>query len=200
MASSEANEPQVATDLVQRIKLGDGDAEAELWRRYSRGLLFLLRRRTGNPDLAEDLRQEVFRIAIERLRDRPLEDPEKLAAFLRGIAANLVAGDYRKNARRNTTADSDAIDRVADEGTNPAELVSRQEIRELVKRLIDELPMARDREILTQFYVRDVDKDEICTELDIDSVHFNRVLFRAKQRLRELILREERKGKIKLVD
>jgi RNA polymerase sigma-70 factor (ECF subfamily) len=200
MASSEATEPQVATNLVQRIKLGDGDAEAELWRRYSRGLLFLLRRRTGNPDLAEDLRQEVFRIAIERLRDRPLEDPEKLAAFLRGIAANLVAGDYRKTARRNTTADSDAIDRVADEGTNPAELVSKQEIRELVKRLIDELPVARDREILRQFYVRDVDKDVICAELDIDSVHFNRVLFRAKQRLRELILREERKGKIKLVD
>jgi RNA polymerase sigma-70 factor (ECF subfamily) len=46
-------------------------------------------------------------------------------------------------------------------------------------------------------YVRDEDKDEICASLGIDSTHFNRVLFRAKQRFRELLVQ---RGKFGLVE
>jgi RNA polymerase sigma-70 factor (ECF subfamily) len=46
-------------------------------------------------------------------------------------------------------------------------------------------------------YVREEDKDETCARLDIDSTHFNRVLFRAKQRFRELLVQ---RGKFRLVE
>jgi RNA polymerase sigma-70 factor (ECF subfamily) len=199
-SSAPANDAQAAADLVDRICSGDGAAETELWNRYSRGLLFFLRRRTGDSSLAEDLRQDTFRIALEKLRGDGISEPGRLSAYLRGIAANLVSGDWRKRVRQNTTADTQEIERMPDDRSNPADSVSRSEIAGLVRRLIEELGVARDREILRLFYIQEADKDVICTKLGIDATHFNRVMFRARQRFKELLLREERKGKIQLVE
>ena len=200
MSSSDDTEARASADIVARIRRGDPGAETELWDRYCRGLLFLLRQRTRDPDLAQDLRQETFRIALEKLRRDDLNDPEKLAAYLRGIAVKLVSGDWRKRARQKTTADTEVVEQIAEAGSSVQDSVTRADIAGLVRRLIDELGVARDREILLRFYIRDEDKDSICTELVITPLHFNRVLFRAKQRFRELLLREERKGKIRLVE
>jgi RNA polymerase sigma-70 factor (ECF subfamily) len=194
------DEQSVAADLVGRIAHGDAAAETELWNRYSRGLLFLLRRRTGDPDLADDLRQETFRIALEKLRTGELEEPGRLAAYLRGIAVNLVMSDWRKRARRNTEPDSEIIAEAADVSSNPMDEASRQQIAVAVGGLLDELRTTRDRQILRRYYVDEADKAQICGELDISQTHFNRVLFRAKQRFRTLLLREERAGKLGLVE
>jgi RNA polymerase sigma-70 factor (ECF subfamily) len=200
LSSSDDTEARASADIVERIRRGDTGAETELWERYCRGLLFLLRRRTHDPDLAQDLRQETFRIALEKLRKDGLDDPEKLAAYLRGIAVHLVSGDWRKRSRQNTRADTEVIEQVADTRSDVQTSVSRLELAELVKRLIEELGVERDREILLRFYIREEDKESICTELAITPLHFNRVLFRAKQRFRALLLREERRGKIRLVE
>jgi RNA polymerase sigma-70 factor (ECF subfamily) len=199
-ASPADDERQVATDLVARIARGESAAEAELWGRYHRGLLFLLRRRTGDPALAEDLRQETFRIAIEKLRGSGLDDPERLAAYLRGIAVNLVTGEWRKTSRRQTTTDPDAIDNATDAGADPQGDVERQQAGAAVAKLLGELGVSRDRDILRRYYVDEADKAQICGELDISPTHFNRVLYRAKQRFRELLLREERAGKLGLIE
>ncbi len=199
-SSSDDTEARASADIVERIRRGDSGAETELWDRYCRGLLFLLRRRTRDPDLAQDLRQETFRIALEKLRKGGLNDPEKLAAYLRGIAVNLVSGDWRKRARQNTSADTEVVEQTADTGSNVADSITRAETGALVRKLIDELGVERDREMLLRFYIREEDKDSICTELAITPLHFNRVLFRAKQRFRALLLREERRGKIRLVE
>ena len=53
--------------------------------------------------------------------------------------------------------------------------------------LLNELNVERDRELLTRYFVYDQEKDLICRELNLDSLHFNRVLFRAKGRFRSLI-------------
>jgi RNA polymerase sigma-70 factor (ECF subfamily) len=195
-----SDEPQIATDLVSRIRQGDSQAETDLWHRYSRGLLFVLRQRTGDTELAQDLRQETFRIAIEKLRSGSVDDPAKLSAYLRGIAVNLVLGEWRKRDRRKTTADSDAIATAADDQADPQRDVTQEEFGGIVRELLQELKMPRDREILLRFYVQEADKEEICSELDVSPEHFNRVLFRAKNRFRKLLLEEERKGRITLVE
>src|SRR3954451_5524258 len=78
------DEAEIATDLVRRIAAGDGAAEAALVERYSRGVLYLLRRLGAPPELADDLHQETFRIVIERLRRQGLEDPAGVAGLPRG--------------------------------------------------------------------------------------------------------------------
>jgi len=196
-----AEEPRIAADLVARIGRGDRAAEAELCCRYSRGLLFLLRQRTGDTELAQDLRQDTFRIAIEKLRASGLDDSERLAAWLRGIALNLVTGDWRKRDRRKTTADTDALAEMPtpDEYANPEAELGRAQLADALRRAIARMAVERDRAILMQYYVDERDKDEICAALDISSLHFNRVLYRAKERLRKILIEEERRGMFEIV-
>jgi RNA polymerase sigma-70 factor (ECF subfamily) len=192
-------EPQIAADLVARIGRGGRDAEEALVRRYGAGLLYMLKRRTRDQELALDLRQDTFRIAIEKLRGTGLDEPERLAAYLRGVALNLWIAHQRKNARRATTADSDAVEAKADESAGPFDNVSREQVRQAVGVLLSELGTPRDREILTRLYIQDEDKEDICAALGVDATHFNRVLFRAKQRFRELLVKAERRSKLRLV-
>jgi RNA polymerase sigma-70 factor (ECF subfamily) len=58
-----------------------------------------------------------------------------------------------------------------------------------VRKLIGELPTDRDQQLLLRFYVAEEEKETICAELGLDSLHFNRVLFRARQRFKELLER-----------
>jgi RNA polymerase sigma-70 factor (ECF subfamily) len=194
-----ALEAQLSTELVKRIGQGDRLAEEELVRRYQRGLIYLLRRRTGDPQLALDVAQETFRIAIEKLRRSPLEQVERVAGFLRGTALNLVSAEVRKNARRATTADSDAVDLAADDSAGPFDNVSAEQVQRVVRTLLNELPVQRDREILIRTYLEDEDKSSICEALGVDSAHYNRVLFRAKQRFRELLMSAASQRRLRVV-
>jgi RNA polymerase sigma-70 factor (ECF subfamily) len=192
-------EARISAELARRIGAGDSAAEAQLVERYQRGVLYLLKRRTRDVDLALDLRQDTFRIAIEKLRAKEISEPERIGAFVRGIAVNLAIADARKTNRRATTADSDAVDLVADPADGPADAVASEQTRAAVRALLDDMSVPRDRDILLRFYVEDEDKESICTALGVDSAHFNRVLFRAKQRFRALLERAEKRGGLRLV-
>lgn len=186
-SESARSEAQIATELVQRIAAGDTEAENQLVERYSRGLLLMLTARTHDAVLAADLRQDTLIVAIEKLRNDGLGEPHKLAGYLSGIARNLVIAHRRKQARQKTSSDTDLIDRCADQRQGHYEHIEAEENAALVHRLLAELRVDRDREILTRVYVYDQDKDSICSELSLDSLHYNRVLYRARQRLRELL-------------
>src|SRR5688572_32742826 len=122
-ATEAEQEPQIAADLVARIGRGARDAEEQMVRRYGAGLLYLLKRRTRDAELALDLRQDTFRVAIEKLRGSALEEPARLGAYLRGVALNLLIAQRRKDTRRATTADSEAIEVAADERAGPFDQV-----------------------------------------------------------------------------
>ena len=188
-AAPEPAEPEIATDLVRRIAAGDTAAEAALVERYSRGLLYLLRRLGASPELAEDLHQETFRIVLERLRRRELDEPAGLAGFLRGTARNLLIAERRKTARRRTDADADGLERTVSPSPGQLASVLLDEEAAIVRRLIEELPTDRDRQLLLRFYVAEEEKESICADLGLDHLHFNRVLFRARNRFKELLVR-----------
>jgi len=195
----DAVEAQTSIDLVRRIGRGDRAAEREMVERYGRGLLYLLRRRTSDPELAKDLRQEAYVIAIEKLRASPIDEPERLGAYLRGIAINLVSAAQRKTRRRATSTDLESIDAASDARPGPGDTLSREQIAASVRALLDELPVDRDREVLIRLYLMDQDRDRICDALGIDASHFNRVLFRAKQRFKALLMQAARRRKLDVV-
>ncbi|HSS50031.1 MAG TPA: sigma-70 family RNA polymerase sigma factor [Thermoanaerobaculia bacterium] len=194
-AAYEPDEAMVATDLVRRIAAGDSSAEGTLVQRYSRGILYLLRRLGISPELAEDLHQETFRIVLERLRRRELDDPAGLVGFLRGTARNLVTAEHRKMARRRTDADPEGLEQAVHPAPGQLQTVLLDEEANIVRRLIRELPTDRDQQLLMRFYVAEEEKETICSDLGLDSLHFNRVLFRARSRFKELLERfQERQG------
>jgi len=56
-----------------------------------------------------------------------------------------------------------------------------------VESIIASLPTLRDREIVKRFYLDEEDKAEICRSLGLSPLHFDRVIFRARQRMRLLM-------------
>jgi RNA polymerase sigma-70 factor (ECF subfamily) len=176
----------IARELVRRIHAGDRAAEGELVERYSRGVLHHLRRMTGDPARSDDLHQETFRVVLLRLRTEGLEQPEKLAGFLLGTARNLFLGQHRKRVRRGEDREPPAVDLPDPRPGQLARVLEEEEAR-AVQGLIAELGTDRDRELLLRFYVAEEDKERICGDLGLTSLHFNRVLFRARQRFKELL-------------
>lgn len=187
----DVEEARVAAQLVRRVQEGDETAEGELVERYRRGLLFQLKRMTGDPALAEDLLQDAFRIVLERLRERGLDEPERLAGFLLRTGRNLFIADYRKRSRRGENLDHPEPE--TQQSTAPGQLhgVLSRERAQVVRRLLSEMATERDRQILFRFYLAEDDKEEICRDLDLSTLHFNRVLYRARQRFRELVLERQ---------
>ena len=186
-------EGQIAADLVRRVAAGDGTAETELYERYHRGLLYLLRRLTGGPEQAEDLRQEAFRIVFERLRGRGLDEPEGLLGFLRGTARNLALAERRKARRRPPESGPEVLDGMADPSPSATDALLRAEDSRRFRRLLSEMRVERDRQLIMRFYVAGDEKEEICTALGLDPSHFKRVLFRARQRFKRLVAKDRQR-------
>jgi RNA polymerase sigma-70 factor (ECF subfamily) len=188
-AARAPDETEVAADLVRRIAAGDSRAETALVERYSRGLRGLLRHLGAPPEVADDLHQETFRIVLERLRRRALDEPAGLAGFLRGTARNLLLAERRKTARRRTEGDDELLAQAVHPAPSQLSVTLLDEEAEAVRRLIRELPTDRDRQLLLRYYVGDEDRESLCADLGLDRVHFNRVLFRARQRFKETLVR-----------
>ena len=182
-----AEEAREAARIVLGVREGNSSAERELVERYSRGLHYLLARRIGDDERARDLLQETFCIAIEKLRSTELDNPERLAGYLRGIAVRVACNAGRRKQREPVSIDIDAVSAIPDSEPRQFQSVSADESNAAVRRLLDTMPVPRDREILIRFYIYDQDKDEICRVLKIDRLHFNRVLFRAKGRFRKIL-------------
>jgi RNA polymerase sigma-70 factor (ECF subfamily) len=177
-----------ALRLADAIARGDRRAEDRFVRRYGPGLTAILRVRCGDPELCKDLAQEALQVALLRLRAGKVEQPEALAGFLRGTALNLLANELRRSERRLADASSDWMDELQGDGDDPAAQVENDDLVRSMRETIGGLKVARDRELLWRYYVEQAPKEALCASLALSSEHFDRVLHRARLRLRELWL------------
>ena len=179
--------PGTAAELVRRICAGDAGAESELVSRYCRGVTILIRRASRDASAVDDLYQQTLQIALEKIRRGDLREPERLSGFICSLARNLVIDHFRKAAAHRIPGPVEGA-RAADPAPGPLESLLRIERASIVRRVLAELPSERDREILFRFYIAEDEKDSICRDLGLTSLHFNRVLFRARERYRELFV------------
>jgi RNA polymerase sigma-70 factor (ECF subfamily) len=171
-------------DIVDRIAHGDRGAESEFVRRFERGVRALGRRhcRPGDP-VVDDLVQDVLTGVIERLRAGAVRDASALPGYVQAAAVYASNAEYRQ---RRPTQSVAAIEELSD-GDSPQKQFAANQLGALLRQVLAELPVARDREILTRFYLHEEDRDGICRALTIETGHFHRVLFRARERFRELL-------------
>lgn len=180
--------PPPDAELAARVARGDRAAETLLVLRYTRAVLAVLHKRLPQqPELARDLAQDTFIIAFARLRGEGIDDPERLAGFLRKTAIHLVIGELRKAARRRTDADSGSIADTLDEAAGPAAMLEREQTNHIVRHVIAEMPVARDRDLLWRYYVLEHDKVSLCNAFTLSFEHFDRVVHRARIRFKELV-------------
>lgn len=173
--------------LVERIRRGDREAEAELVEGYRNGLSYLLRKITGDPVLSEDLQQETFGVVLRRIRNGELREPEKLSGFIRQTAKNLAIMERRRSGRLEGNEEIEPESGPEDPAESQLGRVLRQEEAGLVRRVLAEMRSSRDRLLLYRYYIAEHAKEEICRDLGLSSLNFNLVLFRARERFRKLV-------------
>jgi RNA polymerase sigma-70 factor (ECF subfamily) len=164
--------------------VGEDAISDQFIRQHYAGLQALLQRRIGDPAVAAELLNEAVATAIVHTRQGRVAQPERLAGYVFRVALNLYR-NYRRefDNRADLRAADDSIQQL--HGDVPDELDAG--IVSEVRAIIAALPTARDREIVKRFYLDEEDKAQICRSLGLAPLHFDKVIFRARQRLRTLL-------------
>jgi RNA polymerase sigma-70 factor, ECF subfamily len=158
---------------------------AAVYRDYP-GLRALILRRVRDPEVAADILQDAAVTTLEKLRSGEIAHPEKLGGYLYRVALNHLRNHRRKD--RSAISSADALNELpASDNEADWENVRGRQWATAARRMLEEMPVARDRELLIRFYLDDEDKESICRELRLSEEHFNRVIFRARNRFRELV-------------
>jgi RNA polymerase sigma-70 factor, ECF subfamily len=176
-------------EWVQRITAGDADAEAELVRRYKDGIAIIIGRIVHNESVTEDLSQDTFRIALEKIRDGDVRDLDRLSGFICAVARNVALEYVRRMRRAMNQEEIGKAEQIQDHQPDQLEQLWRKERAEIVRQTINELTVERDRQVLFRYYIAEEDKDQICADLGLTSQLFNSVIFRALKRYKELYLK-----------
>jgi RNA polymerase sigma-70 factor (ECF subfamily) len=152
------------------------------------GLRALILRRVRDPQVAADILQDAAVTTLEKLREGAIAHPEGIGGYLYRVALNHLRNYRRKD--RAAVSSADALDSVpSPEGDADWDRVGRPEWMIAARRVLEELPRSRDRELLVRFYLNDEDKESICAALGLTDEHFSRVIFRARNRFRALLKR-----------
>ncbi len=149
------------------------------------GLRALILRRVRDPEVAADILQDAAVTTLEKLRRGEIAHPENLGGYLYRVALNHLRNHRRKD--RSALSSSDTLDELPAEHDSDWEKIRGGQWASAARRMLEEMPVARDREVLIRFYLDDEDRENICRALQLSEEHFNRVIFRARNRFRELI-------------
>ena len=155
------------------------------------GLRAQLTRVTGDAELAADLLQDAIVTALQKLRTGDIEHRAQLDGYVYRVALNHLRNYRRKD--KSSVSDPDAATEMPDTDAEarPARLVEGRQWAAVARRLLLDLPSPRDREVLVRFYLREEKRADLCSSLGLTDLQFNRVIFRARERFRELL---EQKG------
>jgi RNA polymerase sigma factor (sigma-70 family) len=176
-----------AGELVVRIGKGDLSAETELVKKYWRSLFFIINRRCNDNQLASDITQDAFIVVIAKARSGEINTPDAIAGFIRQTGVNLLIAHFRKETRRATDTHGEVSFEIPDDKSNVERAVESRDSLKLVQQLISEMKVERDKDLLISYYAKEEEKTSICKRLELTPAHFDRVLFRARSRLKQLI-------------
>ena len=183
-------------DVARRIVQGDRTALEKLMRECNRKLFRVARSILGDDSEAEDALQEAYVAAY--LQMSTFRGTSKLSTWLTRIVINEALGRLRKHKRQASVIafSEDWRERPEQEAptmtqssSSPEDAASRAEIRAVLERKIDELPLA----FRTVFIMRELEEmsvEETAECLGVPEPTVRTRHFRAKALLRESLARE----------
>jgi RNA polymerase sigma-70 factor, ECF subfamily len=152
------------------------------------GLRLKLARVTRNPELAADLLQDAIVTALQKLNAGELSARGQLDGFVYRVALNHLRNHQRKD--KSLLSDQNAAAELPDPRTHcVTESLQSAQWARVTRELLMEVKPVRDRELLVRFYLHEEPKEQLCELFGLSDLHFNRVIFRARERFRELLSR-----------
>lgn len=175
------SEREQERDLVLRVQAGDTAAFDALVSGYVRRARAIARRLMQDPDDADDLVQDAFLRALEKIDGFDAERP--FGPWFFRLLVNTGNDTHRRSAVRRTEPERlDAPSR----GPSPLQETERSEVRERFEAALADLP-ARQRAIVWSFEVDGMTTDEIARELGVAQVTVRWHLHHGRRALREAL-------------
>lgn len=163
-----------------------GEPELEAVERLRLGLRIMALRALGDPEAAEEAVQETLVRALEALRQGRVRNPEKLGAFVRGIARHVIA-DTRRARQRGVPLQAIPETGPGTGHDDPLTTLITAEERDRVRAALTQLSTG-DREILHLSFFEGLTPVEIAERLGEPALRIRKRKSRALGRLRQALL------------
>ena len=187
MKASHSSQPRPASEgqlndseLVLRTRAGDVDAFGELVRRYQ-GIVFnVCLRLVGERLTAEDMAQETFMRAFDRLAT--FDETRPFAPWIKQVAANCCYSALKRNTpvRLPLEEETDLPDTSGQR--DPVAVQAHREQAEELRATLGELP-AHYRAVIELRHFHEMTYDEIANFLALPLSDVKSHLFRARKAL-----------------
>jgi RNA polymerase sigma-70 factor (ECF subfamily) len=179
----------VGRDDVQLLRAARRDDEAfcELYRRWAPELHAWFSRRTASSDVAGELTAETFAEVLRGLATFRGRHPGSGAAWLMGIARNLLRGWYRSNrvaseGRERMGVPVRSYETLDEEAINSR--LSAGPLRDDLLRALDALPAAQ-RDAVALRVIHERSYDEVAVALECTAATARQRVGRGLQTMRE---------------
>lgn len=165
-------------ELVEKCKANDRQAQLKLYRQYCDGMFGVAMRFLKNADDAEDVLQESFIKAFQRIHQ--FKGEVTFGAWLKRIVVNGCIDFLKSKHQRTEELDENYMHVAEEDDWSVEESISLEQ----VKTAIEELP-GKYRYVVQLFLVEGYDHSEISQILGISDTASRTRLLRGKAQLKE---------------
>lgn len=171
-------------NLIHRVRDGEINAYSQLVERYESSVRTTLRVRLHDTSEAEDLAQETFILAYNKLGE--FDESRPFGAWLRGIAINLLKNHIRKLKPVNIGSDTELelmINQHIDSHyTGDNEVASVNALQDCMSKLTDKV-----KQLILEHYGEGYSIAEMTRKHGVRHSAMTMRMFRIRQKLRECI-------------
>jgi len=182
--------------LVLQAGQGDRAAFGELYEETGRSVYFNCLKLLGNAQQAEDITQDTFMKALEKLDS--LKEPENFSAWVNRIAINNCKMYFRKNPHTAEEESEKIIDDTPDSELIPDDYADSEEKRRIIMNIIDTALTDEQRQTIILYYFDMMSVAEIAEIMECSVGTVTSRLSAARKKIREAVLIYEKKNNDRL--
>lgn len=171
--------------LVLQAAQGNKAAFGALYEETGRTVYFSCLKLLGDPQLAEDITQETYLTALQKLGT--LAQPETFPAWVNRIGINLCKMHFRNNDAPEDNSE-EIIEEIPDEGLIPEEYVSNDAKRKIIMDIIDTVLTEEQRQSVILYYFDMLTVPEIAEVMNCTTGTVTSRLSAARKKIKEAVL------------
>ena len=171
--------------LVLQAAQGNKAAFGALYEETGRTVYFSCLKLLGDPQLAEDITQETYLTALQKLGT--LVQPENFPAWVNRIGINLCKMHFRNNSAPEDNSE-EIIEEIPDEGLIPEEYVSNDAKRKIIMDIIDTVLTEEQRRSVILYYFDMLTVPEISEVMNCTTGTVTSRLSAARKKIKEAVL------------
>ncbi|MBS7206689.1 MAG: sigma-70 family RNA polymerase sigma factor [Ruminococcus bicirculans] len=181
--------------LVLQAAQGNKAAFGALYEETGRTVYFSCLKLLGDPQLAEDITQETYLTALQKLGT--LAQPENFPAWVNRIGINLCKMHFRNNSAPEDNSE-EIIEEIPDEGLIPEEYVSNDAKRKIIMDIIDTVLTEEQRQSVILYYFDMLTVPEIAEVMNCTTGTVTSRLSAARKKIKEAVLIYEKNNNDRL--